>query len=71
MLDRVGDKKKLGKRGSDLENRKLTYPRLYSVEGARERARRAAEAARSRLDAFGARAWPLRELASYAVERDR
>ncbi|MFA5140308.1 MAG: polyprenyl synthetase family protein [Elusimicrobiota bacterium] len=71
VLDRVGDKKKLGKRGSDLDNQKLTYPELYGVEGARERARRTAEAARSRLKAFGGSAWPLRELASYVVERDR
>ncbi len=32
ILDRVGDKRKLGKRGSDADNGKLTYPRLYGIE---------------------------------------
>lgn len=32
ILDIVGDKKLLGKRGSDLDNQKLTYPSVYGIE---------------------------------------
>jgi len=32
ILDVVGDKKKLGKRGSDAANQKLTYVSLYGLE---------------------------------------
>jgi geranylgeranyl diphosphate synthase type II len=38
ILDVVGDKKKLGKSGSDARNRKLTYASLLGVEEARSRA---------------------------------
>ena len=50
VLDRVGDKAKLGKRGSDADNRKLTYPRLYGIDGSRRMA-----AALSRRAAAGRR----------------
>ena len=32
ILDIIGDKKLLGKKGSDLENQKLTYPSIYGLE---------------------------------------
>ena len=38
ILDVVGDKKKLGKSGSDARNRKLTYASLLGVEEARREA---------------------------------
>jgi geranylgeranyl diphosphate synthase type II len=71
VLDVVGDKAKLGKRGSDRENRKLTYPRIRGIEPSREAARALSREAVSKLKAFGPSAWPLRELAEFIVERDR
>ncbi len=38
ILDVVGDKKKLGKSGSDARNKKLTYASLLGVQGARREA---------------------------------
>jgi len=32
ILDVVGDKKKLGKSGSDLKNKKLTFVSLYGID---------------------------------------
>jgi len=49
ILDVAGDKKKLGKNGSDARNRKLTYPSLLGVEGARARAEELMRSAVSRL----------------------
>ncbi|TPW18400.1 MAG: geranylgeranyl pyrophosphate synthase, partial [Elusimicrobia bacterium] len=71
VLDRVGDKAKLGKSGSDLANDKLTYPRLFGVEGSRAMARRYVERAHAALKPFGRRAAVLHELADYVVSRDR
>jgi geranylgeranyl diphosphate synthase, type II len=71
VLDVVGDKKKLGKSGSDRANDKLTYAALYGVEGARAKARALAEMAHAHLEKFGARAAVLHELADYIIARDR
>ncbi|MEE8425024.1 MAG: farnesyl diphosphate synthase [Elusimicrobiota bacterium] len=71
VLDRVGDKKKLGKRGSDLDNDKLTYPRLFGIEGSRRLAQRWIARAHKSLKRFGRRAKPLHELADYIISRDR
>ncbi|HVE11976.1 MAG TPA: polyprenyl synthetase family protein, partial [Elusimicrobiota bacterium] len=71
VLDRVGDKAKLGKRGSDQDNDKLTYPRLYGIEESRRRAAALAARARRALSIFGSRARPLELLADYIVARDR
>ena len=38
ILDITGDKKKLGKNGSDRKNKKLTYVSLFGLEGARKKA---------------------------------
>ncbi|HAF95582.1 MAG: hypothetical protein A2021_07645 [Elusimicrobia bacterium GWF2_52_66] len=38
ILDITGDIKKLGKNGSDLKNKKLTYVSLFGLKGAREKA---------------------------------
>ncbi|MBI5242526.1 MAG: polyprenyl synthetase family protein [Elusimicrobia bacterium] len=71
VLDVVGDKKKLGKRGSDADNLKLTYPRLYGIEPSERIARGLADRAKKALSCFGPAADPLRELADYVVTRDR
>jgi geranylgeranyl diphosphate synthase type II len=71
VLDRVGDKAKMGKRGSDLENDKLTYPRLYGVDDSRRQALALVEDAHRALSPFGRRAAVLHDLADYVVSRDR
>ena len=71
VLDRVGDKAKLGKKGSDLANDKLTYPRLFGLERSRELARQHVALAHAALKPFGPRAAVLHELADYVVSRDR
>ena len=70
VLDRVADKGKLGKRGSDLENKKLTFPRLYGIDGSRVLARSWIVRAHGALDRFGRRAAPLHELADFIIARD-
>ncbi|MEK7390381.1 MAG: polyprenyl synthetase family protein [Elusimicrobiota bacterium] len=71
VLDVVGDKKKMGKRGSDRDNDKLTYAALYGVEDARSKARALIRQAHGCLKDFGARASVLHELADYIIERDK
>ena len=71
VLDVVGDKKKMGKKGSDRDNDKLTYASLYGVDGARAKARAAVEMAHAHLKPFGRKADTLHELADYIIARDK
>ncbi len=72
LLDVVGDEKKLGKPvGSDERNKKATYPALFGIEKAREKAIELKEQALGSLSGFGTEAEPLRAIAVYVVERDR
>ncbi len=71
ILDVVGDKKKLGKKGSDRDNGKLTYASLFGLEGARRRAALMSREARRALAPFGERASVLSDLADYVIARDR
>ena len=72
VLDVVGDKKKLGKRGSDEANAKLTYARLYGLDGARAQAQAWLKWAHDALAPFPRkRAAVLHDLADYVVSRDR
>jgi len=71
ILDVVGDKAKLGKRGSDAQNRKLTYVSLYGLERARAEAATLTRRAHAALRPFGRRAAVLHDLADYIVTRDR
>ncbi len=72
VLDAVGDKKKMGKMGSDVANNKLTYVSLYGVEKARSMARREASKAKAALDVFSPQKsrW-LKRIADYTIERDK
>jgi geranylgeranyl diphosphate synthase type II len=70
VLDVVADKKKLGKRGSDAKNRKLTYPALYGLEESKRKAQHLVEEAKAALEPFGRRALVLKQLANYIIERD-
>ncbi len=70
ILDIVADQSQLGKDvGSDQQRGKATYPALLGLAGARQRASELREVALSSLDSFGDSARPLREIASFIVDR--
>ena len=71
ILDVVGDKKKLGKSGSDRDNDKLTYASLYGIEAARKKAARLIADAHRLLKPFGEKAAVLHELADYIISREK
>jgi geranylgeranyl diphosphate synthase, type II len=71
VLDRTGDKKKLGKRGSDRANEKLTYPALYGLDRSIQIGRDMVRRAHAALAPFGRRAAVLHDLADYIISRDR
>lgn len=71
VLDIVGNKKLLGKRGSDRDNGKLTFPAVYGLDESRRRAARAVARAKDALSIFGNKAAALSALADYIIERDR
>ena len=71
ILDVVGDKKKLGKKGSDAQNDKLTYARLYGVSRSREMATKLIARAHKSLTTFGEGSRPLHDLAEYIITRDK
>jgi geranylgeranyl diphosphate synthase type II len=57
--------------GSDLEKGKSTYPSLLGLDGAKAERSRMLEVALSALKDFDDKAWPLRELARFIVERKK
>jgi geranylgeranyl diphosphate synthase type II len=70
ILDIVADQSLLGKDvGSDEERGKATYPALLGLEGARQRARDLRDMAFEALEPFGEEARPLREIATYIIDR--
>ncbi|MCX5778122.1 MAG: polyprenyl synthetase family protein [Elusimicrobia bacterium] len=68
ILDLTADKKLLGKRGSDRENNKLTYPALYGIEGSRQLSEKLIKEAKGNIRLFK-QASMLEQLADYIVER--
>ncbi|MCK4533551.1 polyprenyl synthetase family protein [bacterium] len=70
VLDVVGNKKKLGKRGSDFDNSKLTYPLIYGVEKSKEKAVKLVEKAKQDLSVFGQKANILKKIADYLINRE-
>ncbi len=70
ILDVVGDKQKLGKRGSDSDNEKLTYASLHGIEKAREKATRLLSKTKKSLKSFEKKAQMLDSLAAYILTRD-
>lgn len=70
VLDRIGDKQKLGKRGSDQANQKLTYPVLHGIAGSQAEARKLVRTAHAALAPFGSRAQVLHDLADFVISRD-
>ncbi len=71
ILDITADKKLLGKRGSDRDNNKLTWPAIHGLDASREKARALVASAKKHLSLFGPRAKILAALADYIVDRDR
>ncbi len=70
LLDVTGTEEEMGKAvGKDEGRGKLTYPAAAGVSGAAARARELTDEALAALDVFGDRAWALREIASFVVER--
>ncbi len=70
LLDVTGSEEEMGKAvGKDEGRGKLTYPAAVGVSGAAARARELMEKALAALDVFGDRAWALREIARFVVER--
>ncbi len=70
ILDIVADQASLGKDvGSDQQRGKATYPALLGLEGARQRACELRQLAFSALEVFDESARPLRDIASYIVDR--
>jgi len=71
LLDIEGDETKIGKPvGSDVKNKKVTYPSLYGLEKAREMAAAAAREATEALKIFGAEAEFLRSMMHFIINRD-
>lgn len=71
ILDIEGDEAVLGKPvGSDLKNKKATYPSLYGLAGSREKALREARGAMAALTGFGEEADFLRKLVQFVIDRD-
>lgn len=72
VLDETASTAELGKTaGKDREGAKATYPALLGLGGARERARREADAAVAALREAGLNDAVLNDLAAFAVERRR
>src|SRR5690606_37891962 len=70
LLDVVGDAGRLGKEvGKDEARRKLTFPALHGVSGARRLAKDEIDAAKASLLPFGERAAFLCDLADFVLDR--
>lgn len=70
ILDVEADTQTLGKpQGSDEARNKPTYTSLLGLEGARQKARDLHSEALESLSGFGSSADPLRNIASYIIER--
>lgn len=69
VLDIIGDKKLLGKRGSDRDNNKLTFPALYGLKASQRKAEEVVDQAKLFLRPFGHRAHVLNTLADFIIQR--
>ena len=70
VLNVTGTREELGKNpNTDAQRGKKTYPTFYGVDGAKQLAEDCVNRANSRLESFGAKADPLRELARYITSR--
>lgn len=72
ILDVTGSAEDLGKSiGKDEREGKLTFPYVYGLNGARERAEQAARASKEALQIFGEKAWFFHALIEYTLKRQK
>ena len=70
VLDVEGTPEELGKSvGSDSRKKKMTYPSVYGIEGARNKANELISIAIDAIGIFSSEADPLREIAGYLAKR--
>ena len=70
VLDVEGTPEELGKSvGSDSRKKKMTYPSLYGIEGARKKANELISIAIDAIGIFSSEVDPLREIAGYLAKR--
>ena len=69
VLDIEGNKKLLGKKGSDRNNDKLTYPALFGLKRSKEKAEALVSKAKKEIEYFGGRGKVLSALADYITAR--
>jgi geranylgeranyl diphosphate synthase type II len=70
LLDVTGTEEEMGKAvGKDADREKLTYPSAAGASAAEARAAGLTDEALAALDRFGDRAWALRMIARFVVER--
>jgi len=69
ILDVYADKKLLGKKGSDIENNKLTTLSLYSKQEAEEKAAEHVKKAKKAVTIFGDKSDIFIKLADYIIKR--
>ncbi|MBF0291871.1 MAG: polyprenyl synthetase family protein [Nitrospinae bacterium] len=70
LLDVEGSREKTGKTpGSDLKNKKLTYPSIMGVEESRKLAVKLTDRAIKSVEMFGESSSRLRDLAEYVIAR--
>ncbi|MFC7394230.1 polyprenyl synthetase family protein [Scopulibacillus cellulosilyticus] len=71
ILDIIGDEITLGKPvGSDVTNNKNTYPKLLTLEGAKEKMNKHADAALHYLKAANVDSYRLQQLMGYVLDRN-
>jgi geranylgeranyl diphosphate synthase type II len=70
VLDIIGDKKKLGKSGSDADNKKMTYPAIFGIDESLKTADRLVRDAKDSVAVFGAKGKILSDLADYILNRE-
>jgi geranylgeranyl diphosphate synthase type II len=71
ILNVTGDSALMGKgTGSDISRGKKTFPALIGLEASRQRLAELVEGAAAYLSGFDHRAWPLRHIARYIMDRN-
>ena len=70
ILNATGTVEQLGKAaGSDAQRKKITYPAVYGLDAARQRAEALVESAVAELGKLKGDTRPLEEIARYFVKR--
>jgi geranylgeranyl pyrophosphate synthase len=71
ILDIEGDTEVIGKQqGADIERDKATWPALFGIDEARAKTEELLDTALGEISQMGSAAEPLRQIASYIINRD-